>query len=77
VREGDVTIPRLSPEEPLRRQAQFFLDAVRSGTAGLCDGEKAWEVVRTLEAMSESIRRDGAPVDIAWNDERLQATGVR
>ncbi|MFN2377033.1 MAG: Gfo/Idh/MocA family protein [Candidatus Binatia bacterium] len=77
VREGDVTIPRLSPEEPLRRQAQFFLDAVRSGSAGLCDGEKAWEVVRTLEAMSDSIRRDGAPVDIAWNEERVRGTGTR
>jgi len=66
VREGDVTIPRISPAEPLRTQAQFFLDAVRSGSAGICSGERAVEVVRTLEAISESIRLDGAPVTIDW-----------
>lgn len=64
VREGDVTIPRLSSEEPLRRQAQFFLDAVRSGSAGICSGERAEDVIRTLEAISESIGLDGAPVDV-------------
>ena len=64
VREGDVTIPRLSPEEPLRRQAQFFLNAVRAGFAGICSGEHAGEVIRTLEAISESLRLDGTPVTI-------------
>lgn len=67
VREGDVTIPRVSPEEPVRRQAQAFLDAVRSGTAGICSGERAGEVVRTLEAISESIRQDGNPITIDWD----------
>jgi predicted dehydrogenase len=64
VREGDVTIPRVSPEEPLRRQARYFVDAVRSGSADLCDGEKAVDVIRTLEAVSESIRLGGVPVEL-------------
>lgn len=64
VREGDVTVPRVSPEEPLRRQARFFLDAVRSGSAGFCGGEEALHVIRTLEAVSESIRLGGAPVEL-------------
>lgn len=67
VREGDVTIPRVSPEEPLRRQAQSFLEAVRTGSAGICDAERAWEVVRTLEAMTESMQADGRPVELDWS----------
>ncbi len=67
IREGDVTIPRVSPEEPLRRQARYFLDAVRTGSAGICSAERAWEVVRTLEAMTESMQADGRPVDLDWS----------
>ncbi|MFN2427477.1 MAG: Gfo/Idh/MocA family protein [Candidatus Binatia bacterium] len=74
VRDGDVTIPRISPEEPLRRQAQFFLEAVRSGSAGICSGERAWEVVRTLEAISESIREDGMPVSIDWSGADMRGS---
>lgn len=70
VREGDVMIPRLSSEEPLRRQAQVFLDAVRTGSAGICSGERAWEVIRTLEAISDSIRQDGTPITIRWDGAR-------
>jgi predicted dehydrogenase len=65
VREGDVTIPRVSPEEPLRRQARYFLEAVRRGDAGVCSADRAAAVVRVLEAVSESLRLDGAPVAVA------------
>ena len=77
VREGDVTIPRLSSEEPLRRQAQFFLDAIGSGSAGICSGERAGDVIRTLEAISESIRRDGSPVTMARDSRPPQGLPVR
>lgn len=65
VREGDVTIPRVSPEEPLRRQARFFLEAVRRGDAGACDAGHAGDVIRVLEAVGESLRLGGAPVAVA------------
>lgn len=73
VREGDVTIPRVSAEEPLRVQARYFLDAVRSGDAGLCDAGRAADVIRVLEAVSASLAADGAPVDVA--PSRAPASG--
>ena len=63
-RKGDVTIPRLSSEEPLRSQAQFFIDAIKTGSASICGPECAWEVVRTLEAIDESIRQGGRPTPV-------------
>jgi predicted dehydrogenase len=63
-REGDVTIPRVEPEEPLLAQARFFREAVARGDAGECRGERGWEVVSTLEAVAESMRAGGSPVAV-------------
>lgn len=65
VREGDVTIPRVSAEEPLRAQARHFLDAIRSGIASPCAPDAAADVVRVLEAVTASLAAGGAPVDVA------------
>jgi predicted dehydrogenase len=61
-RDGDVTVPRIPVEEPLQRQARFFLEAIRKGTASVCSGERGWQVVQTLEAITRSIRGGGTPV---------------
>src|SRR5262245_4017651 len=50
-REGDITIPRVQLEEPLRKQARCFLSAIRNGRAEVSDGESGLEVVRTIEAI--------------------------
>ena len=63
-REGDVTIPKLRVEEPLKQQARFFIDAIAKKDASVCSGERGWEVVRTLEAINESMLKNGAPVVI-------------
>jgi predicted dehydrogenase len=63
-REGDVTIPKLRLEEPLKQQARFFVDAIAKKNASVCSGERGWDVVRTLEAINESMRNLGAPVQI-------------
>lgn len=63
-REGDVTIPKLQLEEPLKRQARFFIDAITKKDASVCSGECGWEVVRTLEAINESMQKGGAPITV-------------
>jgi len=63
-REGDVTIPKLQLEEPLKRQARFFIDAIAKKNATVCCGERGWEVVRTLEAINESMREGGTAVSV-------------
>jgi predicted dehydrogenase len=63
-REGDITIPRIHAEEPLKRQNAAFLDCVRSGAAPVSDGAFSAGVVRVLCAIGESIRRRGAEVPV-------------
>jgi predicted dehydrogenase len=71
-REGDVMIPKLQLEEPLKRQARFFLDALTKKSASVCSGERGWDVVRTLEAINESIQKGGAPIAIESYESRMR-----
>jgi len=61
-REGDLTVPKIRLEEPLKAQARHFLDAIRRGHLELSDGEFAVGVQRVLEAISESLRNGGRSV---------------
>jgi len=64
-REGDLTIPRVPSQEPLKVQNQYFLDAVKAGQLGRSGGAFSVSVVRVLEAIAQSIAQGGAPVEIA------------
>ena len=64
LRHGDVVIPRIDASEPLRNEALHFVDCVRGSAAPRTPGEQGVEVVEVLEAASESLRRDGAPVAV-------------
>jgi predicted dehydrogenase len=59
---GDVYAPYIKQEEPLKTECQHFLDCIRNGTAPLTDGGRGLELVRILEASSESLKRGGSPV---------------
>jgi predicted dehydrogenase len=59
VREGDITIPRISSGEPLRAECDHFLDCVRTGKRPLVGGREAAAVVRALEAIDRSMRSGG------------------
>lgn len=61
---GDMYVPHLKQDEPLRTECQHFIDCIRNGTVPLTSGEKGLEVVRILEASNESLQHDGAPVDL-------------
>lgn len=61
-REGDISIPRVQSEEPLKLQNAYFLDCVRSGTVELSGGRFSAGVVKTLEAVTESMHRRGSEV---------------
>jgi predicted dehydrogenase len=62
---GDIHIPRIGNEEPLRVEAQHFVDAIRNDTQPLSDGRDALNVVRVLDAMERSLRNGGQPVKTA------------
>lgn len=65
VRDGDVHIPRLPVEEPLKRECEHFLDCVRTGAPSVSGPQEGTDVVRVMEAIHASIEQRGAPVELA------------
>jgi hypothetical protein len=62
---GDVHIPYLKQEEPLKTECQHFLESISQGTTPLTDGKQGLELVRILEASSQSLKSGGASVDLS------------
>jgi len=69
-REGDVTVPRVPPAEPLRMQAQAFIEALDAPETLRSDGRVGADVVRVLAAINESMAKDGAPVTVGAPEGR-------
>ncbi len=59
---GDAYVPYIRQDEPLKLECQHFIECIRDGQVPLTDGELGLEVVRILEASSESLRQQGASV---------------
>ena len=64
LRDGDVHIPQLSMEEPLRIQTRHFIDCVMTGAAPRTDVASGLRVTRILDAAQRSLQLDGIPVPI-------------
>ena len=62
---GDMYVPYVKQEEPLKVECQHFIDCIRSGATPLSSGESGLQLVQILEASSESLRRGGGPVDMS------------
>jgi predicted dehydrogenase len=62
VRSGDILIPQISLQEPLRIECQHFVDCVRERRQPLTDGADGLRVVKVLAAAQASLERGGAPV---------------
>jgi predicted dehydrogenase len=63
-RYGDIVIPRIEEQEPLRIECQHFLECIRENRMPRTDGRSGRRVVRILEAINESIRLRGALVSL-------------
>ena len=70
---GDMYVPYVKQEEPLKTECQHFLDCIREGRAPLSDGKQGLELVRILEASSQSLNQGGAPVDFSTEKTGLLA----
>lgn len=62
---GDVLAPYIKQEEPLKVECQHFLDCIRTGQSSLTDGLQGLQLVRILEAASESLKRGGGRVPLS------------
>ncbi|HEY7531792.1 MAG TPA: Gfo/Idh/MocA family oxidoreductase [Nitrospiraceae bacterium] len=61
---GDAHIPYLKQVEPLKAEAQHFLDCIREGKKPETCGLDGLRVVQILEAASRSLKNNGAKVEI-------------
>jgi predicted dehydrogenase len=62
LRFGDVVIPHIHMDEPLKLECQHFVDCVRDGAKPRSDGQEGLRVVRVLAAAQRSLEQDGVPV---------------
>ena len=64
-REGSITIPNVGFQEPLKTQAQYFIDCLEKGESpDRADAQKGYDVVRTLCAIQKSMEQNGVPATI-------------
>jgi predicted dehydrogenase len=61
---GDMYVPYIKQEEPLKAECQHFLDCIRNDTTPMTSGRQGLELVRILEASSASLKHNGAAVDL-------------
>jgi predicted dehydrogenase len=61
---GDSFIPYIEQSEPLRQMCQHFIESVRTSSPPLSNGQSGLDVLRILEASSESLEQNGAAVAI-------------
>ncbi|MBI5515342.1 MAG: Gfo/Idh/MocA family oxidoreductase [Deltaproteobacteria bacterium] len=65
LRDGDILIPSVPMEEPLRLEVKHFLECVRGREAPRTGGPEGVKVVEALAAAEASMRRHGAPIVLA------------
>jgi len=61
---GDQYIPYVKQEEPLKVETAHFLDCIRLGAKPVSDGAQGTELVRILEASSQSLKSRGCAVEL-------------
>jgi len=60
--DGEVRLPKVEPCEPLKAQAEHFLESLRTGNLNRCDGVFALGVVKVLEAADQSLKGEKSMV---------------
>ncbi len=67
---GDVRIPRIKQEEPLKLECQHFLECVRENIPPLTGGLQGLQVVRILQAAEKSLQQGGMAMPFSVQPER-------
>jgi len=64
LRRGEIVSPILEATEPLKNQCAHFIDCILTGRAPITDGMAGASAVRAMEAIDESVARQGVPVPL-------------
>jgi predicted dehydrogenase len=72
-RTGDIVIPRVAPQEPLRLELEDFARAIRTGEEPRSNLALGLDIVAAVEMAQASIRDNGTPVGF---ESRIQSTAA-
>jgi predicted dehydrogenase len=72
---GDTYAPYIKQEEPLKAECQHFLESIQHSRQPLTNGIRGHELVRILEASSESLRQGGGPVRMEQESALVEGPG--
>ncbi len=61
---GDIYSPYINQIEPLKTECQHFLDCIKTGQQPQTSARQGLQVVQVLEAANESLKNDGAKIEI-------------
>lgn len=62
-KESDIIIPKITMEEPLNIQGQYFLNSIINDSRSIIsDGESGANVVRVIDGINKSIESSGKPI---------------
>ena len=73
IRTGDIVIPKIVMQEPLKLECQHFIDCVKSGSRPRSDGRNGLTVVKLLEAAKLSLAQGGAKIELQQSVASLSA----
>jgi predicted dehydrogenase len=62
---GDSYVPHIRQDEPLKLECQHFIECIQQSCEPVTNGRFGLEVVRVLEAASESLNQKGASVALS------------
>ncbi|MGC9338062.1 MAG: Gfo/Idh/MocA family protein [Candidatus Cloacimonadia bacterium] len=62
--DGDITIPKISLDEPLKVEDSHFIDCVTNHKKPLTDGQNGVDVLKVLVAAQKSLHNNGEPEKI-------------
>jgi predicted dehydrogenase len=63
-RTGDMWAPHLDMTEALRVEGLHFIDCIKTGKSPITDGEAGLQVVRILEAATQSMKKQGRLIEL-------------
>jgi predicted dehydrogenase len=66
---GDMYAPFIKQEEPLKVESQHFVECVLTGKKPLTDGRQGLELVKIMEAATQSLANKGMRIDVAAEPE--------
>lgn len=64
LRSGDIFVPRVEMTEPLKIEAQHFVDVIKGDAKAISSGQQGLDVVVALEKACQSIKEDGRPIEV-------------